>query len=139
MVVPVRTYLFLSLISHMQRHSQTQGWWRDHYETHPRKGTAGSDAWAPGKSQKYKMYCKECWIHHFAAIKNEQAQADLNGTVCMYPRGDQAISEYCSYGAFHVDKELEFYELLDLDAEGDDDIQVDTIDNTTEQVLGFEY
>jgi hypothetical protein len=35
------------------------------------------------------------------------------------------------------DKELEFYELLDLDAEGDDDI--DTINNTTEQVLGFEY
>jgi hypothetical protein len=37
------------------------------------------------------------------------------------------------------DKELEFYELLDLDAEGEDDI--DTIDNTTGQVqvLGFEY
>ena len=34
------------------------------------------------------------------------------------------------------DKELEFYELLDLDAEGEDDID---IDNTTEQVLGFEY
>jgi hypothetical protein len=36
------------------------------------------------------------------------------------------------------DKELAFYELfkLDLDAEGDDDVYVD---NTTEQVLGFEY
>jgi hypothetical protein len=34
------------------------------------------------------------------------------------------------------DKELEFYELLDLDAEGEDDVDVD---NTTEQVLGFEY
>ena len=33
------------------------------------------------------------------------------------------------------DKELEFYELLDLDAEGENDID---IDNTTEQVLGFE-
>lgn len=33
------------------------------------------------------------------------------------------------------DKELEFYELLDLDAEGEDDLDVD---NTTEQVLGFE-
>ena len=33
------------------------------------------------------------------------------------------------------EKELEFYELLDLDAEGEDDLDVD---NTTEQVLGFE-
>ena len=80
-VVTVCTYLFFSLISHMQRHNQTQGWWRDYYKTRPRKGTAGSDAWATGKSQKYKMYSKECWIHHFAAIKDEQAQADLNGTV----------------------------------------------------------
>ena len=35
------------------------------------------------------------------------------------------------------EKELEFYELLDLDAEGEDDGSMD-IDNTTEQVLGFE-
>ena len=34
------------------------------------------------------------------------------------------------------EKELEFYELLDLDAEGEDDDM--DIDNTTEQVLGFE-
>ena len=34
------------------------------------------------------------------------------------------------------EKELEFYELLDLDAEGEDDLD---IDNTTEQILGFEY
>ena len=34
------------------------------------------------------------------------------------------------------EKELEFYELLDLDAEGEDDSM--DIDNTTEQVLGFE-
>ena len=34
------------------------------------------------------------------------------------------------------DKELEFYALLDLDAEGEDDIDIDI---TTEQVLGFEY
>ena len=34
------------------------------------------------------------------------------------------------------DKELEFYALLDLDAEGEDDIDIDII---TEQVLGFEY
>ena len=33
-------------------------------------------------------------------------------------------------------KELEFYELLDLDVEGKDDLD---IDNTTEQILGFEY
>ena len=33
------------------------------------------------------------------------------------------------------EKELEFYKLLDLDAEGEDDLD---IDNTTEQVLGFE-
>jgi len=33
------------------------------------------------------------------------------------------------------EKELEFYELLDLDAEGEEDMDVD---NTTEQVLGFE-
>ena len=34
------------------------------------------------------------------------------------------------------EKELEFYELLDLDAEGEDDLD---IDNTTEQILGFKY
>ena len=34
------------------------------------------------------------------------------------------------------DKELEFYELLDLDADGEYDIDVD---NTTEQVLGFDF
>ena len=33
------------------------------------------------------------------------------------------------------EKELEFYKLLDLDAEGEDNLDVD---NTTEQVLGFE-
>ena len=33
------------------------------------------------------------------------------------------------------EKELEFYELLDLDGEGENDLD---IDNTTEQVLGFE-
>ena len=33
-------------------------------------------------------------------------------------------------------KELEFYELLDLDADGEYDIDVD---NTTEQVLGFDF
>jgi hypothetical protein len=100
------TYLrlrpFLSLISHMQRHTQSQGWWRDFYEIHSRKGTAGSDAWAAGKSQKYKIYCKQCWIHHLAAINDEHIQADRNGTFCIYPRGDQAISEYCSYSVFHV-------------------------------------
>ena len=50
------TYLFPSLISHIQHHSQAQGWWRDYYNTHLRKNIAGSDAWALGKSQKYKMY-----------------------------------------------------------------------------------
>ena len=35
-----------------------------------------------------------------------------------------------------LDKELEFYELLDLDADGEYDIDVD---NTTEQVLGFDF
>ena len=50
------TYLFPSLISHIQHHSQAQGWWRDYYDTHPLKNIAGSNAWALEKSQKYKMY-----------------------------------------------------------------------------------
>ena len=92
----------------MQRHTQAQGWWRDYYDTHPRKGTAGSDAWTAGKSQKYKMYCKECWIHHFASIKDACRQADKNGTVCMYPREDQAILEYCAYPAVSTKKRKTF-------------------------------
>ena len=39
----------------MQHHVQAHGWWRDYYETYPRKGINGSDAWGTGKSQKYKM------------------------------------------------------------------------------------
>ena len=38
------------------------------------------------------------------------------------------------------DRELQFYELLDLDAKGEDDIDIDTSNNQAiiEQVLGFE-
>ena len=36
---------------------------------------------------------------------------------------------------YSFEKELEFYELLDLDAEGEDDMDIDI---TTEQILGFE-
>ena len=88
----------------MQRHVQAHGWWRDYYETHPRKGINGSDAWGTGKSQKYKMYCKECWIHHFAGIKDEHRLADQNGTVCSYPREDPEITEYCTYGTLYFYK-----------------------------------
>jgi len=111
-VVPACTahlfqYPLLSSRAHMQHHTQAQGWWRDYYEAHPHKGTTSSDAWAPGKSHKYKMYCKECWIHHFAVIKDVHSQADHNGTVCTYPREDPAILEYCSHSisCFHNNTE----------------------------------
>ena len=78
MAVPECTYLFLSLISHMQRHSQTQGWWRDYYETHPRKGThSWQRCLGTGEVTKVQKALQGVLDPPFCGDKG-RTQADLN-------------------------------------------------------------
>ena len=96
------------------------------------------DRMADGSRLSVSRSCQSYSIRNFAQnilrLLEYVCSNWLSSLISLIHTGQQLAAVWCAQED-SFEKELEFYELLNLDTEGEDDLD---IDNTTEQVLGFQ-
>ena|ERR1700722_296996 len=81
----------------MPKAAAQRSWWWDHYEDHPsfRLGLGGTEGFAGAPSSgKHKIYCKQCFNAHVAALIQEDKESVTLGTRTV-ERDQPQIEAHC--------------------------------------------